>query len=281
MNSIELYDQIFNEIISIQEAQNYSQKEYVVIFGDILDRDDYEDMMFYFYDIDRNLSFMYETLYYRIIYFFEHEKQFSILNDFIDRYKKRMFDPNEIRKKYLLEDFDVEVFMLIEELRIFFYIFQKFYLDKEDNDLNNAGLILRNKLETILKNLNYFLKDKQITKEKDFYTYVNKLVRTVFPDCQDHQNIQIIKKLKSYIPDISIPECKSIIELKYVDSKEKFKSCIESIDVDVKGYSGIENIKYFYAIFFCKELYYSPDEIEIVWKERNYPKEWKYYIVHK
>ena len=38
-----------------------------------------------------------------------------------------MFDPHEIRKKYLLEDFDVEVFTLIEELRVFFYIFQKFY----------------------------------------------------------------------------------------------------------------------------------------------------------
>lgn len=219
-------------------------------------------------------------MYYRIIYFFEKEKQFTILSDFKEKFKKRMFDSEEIRKKYFLEDFDVEVFSLIEEVRIFFYIFNKFYLEDNDETIK-TDLILKNKLETILNNLDFYLKDKQITKEHNFHDYVHKLIRTLFPDCQEFKNFQYVKKLKYYVPDIFIPECKSIVELKYVDSKEKFKICIESIDTDVKGYSGNIKYKYFYSVFYCNEVYYSKDEIEEIWKERNYPNEWKYYIVKK
>jgi len=279
MKPTELYNQILTEIISIQEAQNCTQKEYVIRFGALEDRDDYEEMMYYFFDIDRNLSSMYEALYFKIIYFFEQEKQFTILNDFINKFKKRMFDEHDIREKYFLDDFDVEVFLLIEELRVFFYTFQNYYLSENDEN-NNAIMILRERLEIQLRSLDYYLKDKEINKEKDFKEYVSKLLRTTFPDCQGY-GIHFTKKLKSYIPDLFIPECKSAIELKYADTKEKFKSCIESIDVDVKGYSDNEKYKYFYAVFFCNELFYSKDEIEKIWIERNFPKEWKYYVVLK
>jgi hypothetical protein len=280
MNPFELYNHIYTEIISIQEAQNCTQKEYVERFGELEDRDDYESMQYYLFDIDRNLPSMYESLYYKIVFFFEQEKQFTILKDFLDKFKIRMFDSQEIRKKYLFEDFDVEVFLLIEELRTFFYVFNKMYF-RENNEINSIELTLKNRLEILLRSLDLHLKKISISKEKDFYDAVNKLIRIVFPDCQDFNNLQFIMKLKSYIPDIFIPECKSIVELKYVDKKEKFKSCIESIDTDKIGYSNNENYKHFYAVFYCTELFYTADETEFIWKERNYPENWKYFIVRK
>jgi len=48
MESKDLYRQIYSEIISIQETQNCTQKEYIIRFGEIEDRDDYEEMLYYF-----------------------------------------------------------------------------------------------------------------------------------------------------------------------------------------------------------------------------------------
>jgi hypothetical protein len=280
MNSLELYNQIYAEIISLQEAQNLTQEEYVLRFGEPEDNDDYESMQYYFLDIDRDLSWMYESLYYKLVFFFEQEKQFTILNDFLNKFKIKMFDPQEIRKKYRLEDFDVEVFSLIEELRVFFSVFNKMYL-KENEGKNGIDLFHKDNLEILLRSLDFYFHNSSISKEKDFFNGVNKLIRTFYPDCQDLQNIQFVKKLKSYIPDIFIPKCKSILELKYADTKEIFKSCIESIDTDTVGYSDNENYKYFYVLFYCTEMFFSTDEMEIIWKERNYPENWKYFIVRK
>jgi hypothetical protein len=156
-----------------------------------------------------------------------------------------------------------------------------FYIDLLNSLYGFRDLIHKNKLETLLRSLDFFFHKSSISKEKDFFNGVNRLIRAVYPDCQHLKDIQFIKKLKSYIPDIFIPECKSILELKYADEKEIFKSCIESIDTDVIGYSNNENYKYFYAVFYCTELFFSIDEMETIWKERSYPENWKYFIVRK
>jgi len=102
MELSKMYNKIHSEIITIQEMHNCTQEEYVKIFGDLEDRDDYESMLYYLYDIDKNLPSMYESLYNKIVSFFEQGKQFTILKDFIDKFKNKMLDPQEIRKKYNL-----------------------------------------------------------------------------------------------------------------------------------------------------------------------------------
>lgn len=276
MNSKEKYNEILKEIEKIENDQLMNEEKYYEIHGEPEDYSDFESMNYYFYDIEVNLPWRYKNLYYKIAYFLDSEKLIGLLDIFNKDFKNRMFHEPSIKEVEYNDQYDVSVPILIGEIRTFFYSLYSFYIETEEQKNTYIDV-----LEKILGNASFALKKMEITKEKDFFDNMEKIIRMVFPSSQKNPRGQYIKKLKTYIPDIFIPECNSLIELKYADSDERLKKCMEEIDTDEKGYTDNPKYSHYYAVFYLTEMFVSKDELKVMWDERNHPKEWKYFPVYK
>lgn len=265
------YELILKEIEKIQNDQLMNDEKYYEIYGPPEDYDDVISKNLYFQDIDFNLDWRFKNLFYKILYFLDSEKLEGLLNTFNNDFKERMFSHDKIRDTEYIDEYDIDVPALISDIRTFFYSMYDFYIPNNENSKNKEIEIL----ERILRNAEFALKDEIIKKEKNFYDPLVKIIRITFPTTQKNPKGQYIKKFKSYIPDIFVPQCNSLIELKFADSKEKLVECMEQIDTDEKGYTNNPNYNNYYAVFYLTELFATRDELNELWKERKHPYNWK------
>lgn len=138
-------------------------------------------------------------------------------------------------------------------------------------------------LERILRNTQVIINETKAkpTSEPQVYNAVKFVVKTVFPSSLEPTS-GFFKSFKNYNPDILVPEIHTAVEYKYADTETKLKTQIDQVVADTKGYTGDTNYEIFYAVFYVTDDFWGIDKFETVWKEMEFPKNWKgLYIVGK
>lgn len=154
---------------------------------------------------------------------------------------------------------------------------QQSYIDKL---LKQSGVKY---LERILRNSQVIINETKAkpTSEPQVYNAVKFVVKTVFPSSIEPTS-GFFKSFKNYNPDILVPEIHTAVEYKYADTETKLKTQIEQVVADTKGYTGDTNYEIFYAVFYVTDDFWGIDKFETVWKEMEFPKNWKgIYIIGK
>jgi hypothetical protein len=154
---------------------------------------------------------------------------------------------------------------------------QQSYIDKL---LKQTGVTY---LERILRNTQVIINETNAkpTSEPQVYNAVKFVVKTVFPSALEPTS-GFFKSFKNYNPDILVPEIHTAVEYKYADTETKLKAQIDQVVADTKGYTGDTNYEIFYAVFYVTDDFWGIDKFETVWKEMEFPKNWKgIYIIGK
>jgi hypothetical protein len=131
-------------------------------------------------------------------------------------------------------------------------------------------------LETILRNTAVVIHHRKITpkNETEVYKAVADICMAVYPGSCD-LNSPFIKIAGEYKPDILIPALNCAVEYKYAKTEAKLKSTIEGILADVQNYANHPVYKIFYAVFYVKPDIWGAQKFEEVWKDNNFPPNWK------
>lgn len=133
-----------------------------------------------------------------------------------------------------------------------------------------------NVLENILKGTGKIIHDANLKKvsETEIYNEVKKYIRAAFPTTKNASN-EFPKMLKTYKPDILIPELSCVIEYKYADSYERLKQVIDEIHIDVTNYSGNSKYNRFYAVIVMSKNFLSPSQCSAAWNEKGFSNSWQ------
>ena len=81
-----------------------------------------------------------------------------------------------------------------------------------------------------------------------------------FPDVV--KEIPLEKILKTYHPDIGVTSLMAAAEVKFVTTKDEATAAIDGIYTDMKGYSGRDEWRSFYAVIYMTEPFYSQKDVE-------------------
>ena len=115
-----------------------------------------------------------------------------------------------------------------------------------ENILQNASKIVK-KLETVPNN------------EK----HVRDCLRKVLSFASQMWRKQSLEKiLKTYHPDIGVTSLMAAAEVKLVTTKDEATAAIDGIYTDMKGYSGRDEWRSFYAVIYMTEPFYSQKDVE-------------------
>lgn len=150
-----------------------------------------------------------------------------------------------------------------------------------DNDyealLKRTGITY---LENILESTGVIINELGITPDSETKVYkaVKILTQASFPNATfPTQSFQ--RTAKCYIPDILIPSLNCAVEYKYAESETRLIETIDQILVDVKGYDKHPTYKIFYAVFYVKPGIWTKSRFDEVWKEKEFPDNWKGILV--
>lgn len=141
------------------------------------------------------------------------------------------------------------------------YLLKRTGLIYLENILSNTGVIIHN------NNIN-------IKGEPDVYNAVKVVCKATFPDAQEVQSA-FVKTAKEFKPDILVPSLNCAIEYKYAEDETKLKATIEGVVADVKNYSNHPYYKIFYAVFYVTRDIWGQKKFDEVWKEFEFPANWK------
>jgi hypothetical protein len=97
-----------------------------------------------------------------------------------------------------------------------------------------------------------------------------------FPDLV--KEIPIEKTLKTYHPDIGVTSLMAAVEVKCVTKKEA-KAALDGIYTDMKGYSGRDEWRSFYAVIYMTEPFYSQKEVKREFRLVKAELSWTPYVV--
>ncbi|MBL1411102.1 PD-(D/E)XK nuclease domain-containing protein [Sphingobacterium faecale] len=146
-------------------------------------------------------------------------------------------------------------------------------------DGNNEKILKRSGLhylENILESTAFIVKELGIKpkKETEVYNGIKFIVQATFPNTHS-PDISFIKTAKHYVPDVLIPSLNVAIEYKFARSLKRLTNTMDEILIDVKGYDNNPTYKIFYAVFYVKAGILSPKRFHEIWKEKEFPENWK------
>ena len=158
------------------------------------------------------------------------------------------------------------------------YIVLSKLLGEEDDRATNQKEIEH--LERILLNTPKIVYDNKLdpSNENDVRNVVYNLLVHVFPSTL--REISISQVTKTYKPDIGVQSLKAAIEYKFADSKDEVKKAIGGLYEDMRGYSGSEDWKVFYAVVYMTDAYFTSDQIKAEFAHTESDKNWKPILVH-
>jgi REase_DpnII-MboI len=127
----------------------------------------------------------------------------------------------------------------------------------QGRDITGLGIF-----ENIFHNAGTIVKELRIKpkNEKDVRDCLRKVLSFAFPDVV--KEIPLEKALKTYRPDIGVTSLMAAAEVKFVTTKEEAKAAIDGIYSDMKGYSGRDDWRSFYAVIYMTEPFYSQKDVE-------------------
>lgn len=134
------------------------------------------------------------------------------------------------------------------------------------------------KLTSILRNTGFILKTlkTKIVNEADIYKQVKWILGLYYPSIRGRNKSSFIAEFKSYNPDILIPELKTAIEYKYLDTlSDNLDNFLDQLKIDSTTY--IEDHRYdtFYAVIYIEDISIAtPESIEVAWKAKLFPSNW-------
>lgn len=151
--------------------------------------------------------------------------------------------------------------------------FSEFNEESDDKMLKKTGLIY---LEHILNSTAVIIKALRgnPTSETAVYSAVKIVISSTFPDA-NHPSESFQKTAKCYKPDILIPSLNCAVEYKYAKDEKTLIKTIDEILIDVEGYRNNRIYKNFYAVFYVKSGIWTSARFDAVWKEKEFPENWK------
>jgi hypothetical protein len=131
-------------------------------------------------------------------------------------------------------------------------------------------------LERLLENTAILVKlrGKTPTRETELNNIVEEFLFVLFPKARAADRSQFNTVFKTFRPDILIPELKTAIEYKFVDSEADMKKVLGEIAEDAKGYGRHDDYNNFYAVFYLAQLFCSKERFEEAWTELIFPENW-------
>lgn len=138
----------------------------------------------------------------------------------------------------------------------------------------------RELLEAILRNTPKIVHDRGITptSEADVRKCVYDLLIHVFPDTV--REIPVPQVTKTYKADLGVPSIKTAAEYKYATTEEEAKKIIGGFYEDMRGYAGSEDWKYFYAVLFMSQPFFTVEQIRAEFAHVGADKNWSPILVH-
>jgi hypothetical protein len=120
----------------------------------------------------------------------------------------------------------------------------------------------RDVLERLLKNTGRLIHERGLDpkSEADVRNAIIQVLQLAFDGVQ--KDIPLPQSVKTYKGDIGIPAVASIIEYKYVKSKQDMKNALDGIYADMKGYSRVGDWRSFYAVFYMSGPFYLQEDVE-------------------
>jgi hypothetical protein len=135
--------------------------------------------------------------------------------------------------------------------------------------------------ETILGNTGRLIAERclQPHKETQVHDEIEKVLKLCFSNVA--REIPLHQPLKTYKPDVGVPELMAAVEYKFIDSKAKAKTAVGGIYEDLRGYSAHrDRWRNFYAVFYMSEPFMTQKELDTEWRLVGADRSWTPMIVH-
>jgi len=238
--------------------------------------DDY-DLKYEISDLEERFGYLADRVYKMCIAYFETKG----LNEYINIFKTEILPNIKNKEKLLSGTFNQDNAEVYSDLTSIFWSYLLTFPAFGDNDteilLKRTGITF---LENILESTGVIIKElnKTPTTETQVYEAVKVVTQATFPSASfPSQSFQ--KTAKCYIPDILLPTLNCAVEYKYADTERKLIDTIDQILIDVKGYDKHLVYKLFYAVFYVKPGIWTKTRFDEVWKEKEFPDNWKGILV--
>jgi hypothetical protein len=218
-------------------------------------------------------------VYYHICLYLELSGAVNYLSEFRRRFDFIIDDLkiNLIKAASYNPDDDHGEIKLIHEFK---RVLEPFQLFKDDAVRNEELTRIHGMLTETQHILEITRNSEKIIGEADIYGPVKTVLELFYPRIRLGNRAKFIKKFKTFVPDIIIPELKVGIEYKYL--KKGGRSIDDLIDEaysDSTNYTGDEDFGQFMMVLYLEDTSApTQDAIKACWKEKKFPANWELVI---
>lgn len=214
-------------------------------------------------------------LYFLILAYLEARGMTSLFDVFRDRYGAIIDNDSKLKEEVCYHPDDESELKILNDFQQFLKVFC-FY----DNSIQKNEEL--GKLKSILNNTDFILKkcNTEVSNEADIYNQVKWVIDLYYPTCRKKNKASFIQEFKTYNPDILIPELKTAIEYKYVNTQnDNLDEFIDQIRIDATNYVGDMNYDNFIAVIYIEiSSIATPEQIKESWKSKKFPKNWDFIV---
>ncbi|HBG26977.1 MAG: hypothetical protein A2Y10_15350 [Planctomycetes bacterium GWF2_41_51] len=173
----------------------------------------------------------------------------QVLNDY-EEYKKNPLDTKMGPEEPYLVWGD-KIYQYIK-------ILKTLYIPNNENE-NNRNII---ELKAVIKRCQTYVTNREIfawlpCKENDIHNRIEPVLQVYFPDI--HRWCSISTPIKNFEPDTYSLTLKTLIEYKYLDTREKAKVILDGILTDISGYQCTEYENIIFVVYETERFYTESD----------------------
>lgn len=223
------------------------------------------------------LSLRIRDLYYLILAYLEIKEMFLFRELFKEKFETRIANDDGLQKAICYYPDEQPELLIIQDFEQFLKVFGFF-----DNSFQKNEELT--KLKSILQNTDFVLKNcnTEVNNETDIYKQVKWVLGLYYPKCRNKSKARFIQQFKTYNPDILIPELKTAIEYKYVNSStDNIDDFIDQVKIDATNYVGDTDYENFIAVIYIEDSSIAtPEHINEAWKSKRFPKNWELIVIN-
>ena len=135
--------------------------------------------------------------------------------------------------------------VVVSKIRRFVHALESFF-PKEDHTKITKDLL------QIIRDIHYVITDKVLfrttpSNENDVHLRIEGILKCVFPDLKHKPTIT--KQIKNFEPDPGIPSIETLIEYKFLSSKEDIAAIADQVLADTRGYTSRDWNHFLYVIY--------------------------------
>lgn len=135
--------------------------------------------------------------------------------------------------------------VVISKIRRFVYALESFFPTEEHTKITKDLL-------QIIRDIHYVITDKVLfrttpSNENDVHLRIEGILKCVFPDLKHKPTLT--KQIKNFEPDTGIPSIETLIEYKFLSSKENIAAIADQVLADTRGYTSRDWNHFLYVIY--------------------------------